>query len=230
MAYVTLSVLEGLERGRVYTRLPTPVSIGRELDNTIQLNDDRVSRFHAKVQDDGGSVILTDLDSTNGTRVNGHPVQIRVLQLGDLVTIGRCVLVFGDVPAGKHLPTVGADEPPTAFHQSLSPPTSDELDFLSPPPAMTIEGERLFPAGAPILPEGLRPQHRAQVSDILAYLHSQLGDVLSRTVEHVAEGGQPREARCPWDAWLDLIAAQSALTAYLRQLAEPDDAAGRTVS
>jgi pSer/pThr/pTyr-binding forkhead associated (FHA) protein len=49
MALITLSVLEGFERGRVFSALPTPVSIGREIDNTIQLNDDRVSRFHAKV-------------------------------------------------------------------------------------------------------------------------------------------------------------------------------------
>lgn len=222
MAFVTLSILEGLERGRVYTRLPTPVSIGRELDNTIQLNDDRVSRFHAKVQDDGGSVILTDLDSTNGTRVNGHPVQIRVLQLGDLVTIGRCVLVFGDVPVGKEPGGATVDEPPTAFHESLAS-SSGELDFLSPPPAATIEAERLFPLGAPGLPGGLRPQHRAQFSDVLAYLHSQIGGVLSRAVEHATDDGRQREAHCPWEAWLDLIAAQSALTAYLKQLAEPEN-------
>lgn len=223
MALVTLSVLEGLERGRIYARLPTPVSIGREVDNTIQLNDDRISRFHAKVQDDGGSVILTDLDSTNGTRVNGHPVQIRVLQAGDLVTIGRCVLVFGELPVGKETISAGVDVPPTAFHESLSPSSSADLDFLSPPPAATIENERLFPLGAPVLPDGLRPQHRAQVSDVLAYLHSQLGDVLNRAVEQASEDGTQRAAHCPWEAWLDLIAAQSALTAYLKQLAEPEE-------
>jgi len=224
MALVTLSVLEGLERGRIYARLPTPVSIGREVDNTIQLNDDRVSRFHAKVQDDNGSVILTDLDSTNGTRVNGHPVQIRVLQAGDLVTIGRCVLVFGELPVGKETINAGVDVPPTAFHESLSPPSSSELDFLSPPPAAPVENERLFPLGAPALPDGLRPQHRALVSDVLAYLHSQVGEILNRAVEHASEDGTQREARCPWDAWLDLIAAQSAMTAYLKQLAEPEEA------
>ncbi len=223
MALVTLSILEGLERGRIYSAVPTPVSIGREADNTIQLNDDRVSRFHAKVQDDGGQVILTDLDSTNGTRVNGHPVQIRVLQSGDLVSIGRCVLVFGDRPTTKETLAIDDEIPPTAFHESLSPPSSSDVDFLSPPPALILESERLFPHGAPVLPEGLRPLHRARVSDVLAYLHSQLGDVLNRAVENVSADGTLREARCPWDAWLDLIAAQSALTAYLQQLAEPDE-------
>src|SRR5579871_3957714 len=95
VARITIQVLEGFERGRVFDDLPTPVTIGREEDNTIQLNDERVSRFHAKVQEDGGRVILTDLDSTNGTRVNGHPVQMRILQHGDQVSLGRSLLVFG---------------------------------------------------------------------------------------------------------------------------------------
>lgn len=223
MGLVTLSILEGLERGRVFSAVPTPISIGREADNTIQLNDDRVSRFHAKVQDDGGQIILTDLDSTNGTRVNGHPVQIRVLQSGDLVSIGRCVLVFGERPPAKETLSLDDDVPPTAFHESLSPSPSGELDFLSPPPAATLEGERLFPHGAPVLPEGLRPLHRARISDVLAYLHSQIGDVLNRSIENASPDGIHREARCPWEAWQELIAAQSALTAYLQQLAEPDE-------
>ncbi len=222
MAMVTLSVLEGFERGRVFAGLSTPVSIGREADNTIQLNDDRVSRFHAKVQDDGGRVILTDLDSTNGTRVNGHPVQIRVLQEGDLVTIGRCVLVFGERPHVKEAKPQRSDEPPTAMLNTLdSPPSSGEIEFLAPPPGTAPENERLFPHGAPALPDSLRPLHRAQVSDVLAYFHSQIGHVLDRAIEHTHPDGS-RESRCPWEAWQELIGAQAALTAFLHQLADPD--------
>ena len=44
MAEITIQVLEGLERGRVFDSLETPVTIGREDDNSIQLNDERVSR------------------------------------------------------------------------------------------------------------------------------------------------------------------------------------------
>src|SRR5688572_7843084 len=95
MAHVTFQILEGLERGEILRDLPTPVSIGREEDNQIRLNDERVSRFHAKVQEDDGRIILTDLESTNGTRVNGHAVKMRVLQVGDQVLIGRCLLLYG---------------------------------------------------------------------------------------------------------------------------------------
>ncbi|MEM9701938.1 MAG: FHA domain-containing protein, partial [Planctomycetota bacterium] len=58
-AHVTLQVLEGLERGRTFRDLPVPFTIGREEENVVRLNDERVSRFHAKVQGDGERVILT---------------------------------------------------------------------------------------------------------------------------------------------------------------------------
>src|SRR5437667_893964 len=95
MAKVTFQVLEGIDKGRVFRELPTPVTIGREEGNGLRLNDERVSRFHAKVQQDSGDIILTDLESTNGTRVNGTVVQIRRLRFGDRVCVGRSLLLFG---------------------------------------------------------------------------------------------------------------------------------------
>src|SRR3990172_9283239 len=95
MADVTLRVLDGADRGRVFERLPTPVTIGREEGNSIQLNDERVSRFHVKIQDDQDKLILTDLESTNGTKVNGEEIRLRILRFGDLISIGRSLLLFG---------------------------------------------------------------------------------------------------------------------------------------
>ncbi len=43
MALITLRVLDGADRGRVFDDVPTPVTIGREEGNTIQLNDERAS-------------------------------------------------------------------------------------------------------------------------------------------------------------------------------------------
>src|SRR5215213_2359745 len=123
MRTVTFLVLEGVDKGRVYKDLPIPVTIGREEGNGLRLNDERVSRYHAKIQIEDQDIILTDLDSTNGTRVNGAAVQIRRLRPGDQVSIGRSMLLFGTmeeiaarrasaVPAngGAHAQTVRADE------------------------------------------------------------------------------------------------------------------------
>src|SRR3954465_4766594 len=95
MADVTLRVLDGADRGRVYEHLSTPVTIGREEGNTVQLNDERISRYHIKIQEDSAKLVLTDLESTNGTRVNGEDVQLRILQFGDVIAIGRSVLLYG---------------------------------------------------------------------------------------------------------------------------------------
>src|SRR5436305_11373017 len=95
MTNVTFQVLEGIDKGRTFRDLPTPVTIGREEGNMLRLNDERVSRFHAKVQLDNGEVILTDLESTNGTRVNNNVVQIRRLRPGDRIGVGRTLLRYG---------------------------------------------------------------------------------------------------------------------------------------
>ena len=86
MPFVTLRVIDGADRGRIYEGLEPPVSIGREEGNTIQLNDERISRFHLKIQEDHDRLVLTDLESTNGTKVNGESIQLRILRVGDTVS------------------------------------------------------------------------------------------------------------------------------------------------
>src|SRR5947199_7252362 len=95
MMMVTFQVLDGVDRGKVFKNLMPAVTIGREEGNILRLNDERVSRFHAKVQQDNSDIILTDLESTNGTRVNGNVVQIRRLRPGDRIHLGRSLLLFG---------------------------------------------------------------------------------------------------------------------------------------
>src|SRR5687768_7853707 len=92
---ITIRILDGADRGRVFQNLVPPVTIGREEGNSIQLNDERVSRFHVKIQEDHNRLVITDLESTNGTKVNGEDVQLRILRYGDTLQIGRSVLLFG---------------------------------------------------------------------------------------------------------------------------------------
>ncbi|HEV3023742.1 MAG TPA: FHA domain-containing protein, partial [Pirellulales bacterium] len=89
MALITLRILDGADRGRTFDGLQTPVTIGREEGNSVQLNDERVSRFHLKIQEDQDKLVLTDLESTNGTKVNGEDIQLRILRVGDMISVGR---------------------------------------------------------------------------------------------------------------------------------------------
>lgn len=95
MAFVTLRSIDGPQRGVVYHQIPTPITLGREEGNHIQLYDERISRYHAKIHETDGCVVLTDLQSTNGTKVNGEIVQMWTLHPGDLISIGRSVLLVG---------------------------------------------------------------------------------------------------------------------------------------
>jgi pSer/pThr/pTyr-binding forkhead associated (FHA) protein len=58
----------------------------------VALADAHASRRHARLEVRGGVFVLTDLGSTNGTRVNGHRVREVVLGVGDRIELGQTVL------------------------------------------------------------------------------------------------------------------------------------------
>jgi hypothetical protein len=71
-----------------------PLVIGRLPECDVVLNDSNVSRRHAELRRSGDGVFLTDLGSTNGTRVNGTPVREQILASGDEVSVGSTKLIF----------------------------------------------------------------------------------------------------------------------------------------
>ena len=66
------------------------VIVGRTKDVDFRVDDPNVSRRHAAIYWADGTLMVTDLDSTNGTMVNGYPVSSSVLHPNDVVTIGEC--------------------------------------------------------------------------------------------------------------------------------------------
>jgi FhaA, N-terminal domain/FHA domain len=70
------------------------IGIGRLADCEIVLEDPNASRRHAEIRPDGDGYVVTDLGSTNGTLVNGQPIDRRRLNDGDVVTIGAHNLRF----------------------------------------------------------------------------------------------------------------------------------------
>jgi len=75
--------------------LDRPVlTVGRHQENDIVIDHMGVSGTHARVTVDGQSVILTDLQSTNGTYVNGRRVTEVELRPNDWISIGKHILTF----------------------------------------------------------------------------------------------------------------------------------------
>ena len=75
-----------------------PLTLGRAPDNGLVIADARVSRHHGRFQARHGTLVYTDLGSTNGTRVNGIRVDEIVLGPGDLLQVGDVVLVVEQLP------------------------------------------------------------------------------------------------------------------------------------
>ncbi|MDP9265513.1 MAG: FHA domain-containing protein [Chloroflexota bacterium] len=73
---------------------PEPLAIGRDPQNDIVLSDRRVSRRHAEIRLRLGRYTLYDLQSTNGTLVNGRRVAEVVLSDGDRIAVGGTEMVF----------------------------------------------------------------------------------------------------------------------------------------
>ena len=70
------------------------MTIGRIPESVITLEDPNVSRNHAEIRPQGGSFVLADVGSTNGTKINGVKVSERVLQDGDEMTFGATTFRF----------------------------------------------------------------------------------------------------------------------------------------
>ncbi len=89
-----LVVIYGLELGRKYNLESANIIIGRSSKCDIQIDQESVSRNHAKIINTGKSIILRDLGSTNGTYVNDQLIDEYVLRDGDLIKIGRTIFKF----------------------------------------------------------------------------------------------------------------------------------------
>jgi len=70
------------------------LTIGRAPDNAVIIDNPAVSGHHARVYSESGAVILEDLDSTNGTYVNGQHTLRHIMRHGDVVLVGKHQLVF----------------------------------------------------------------------------------------------------------------------------------------
>ena len=220
MTGITIRVLDGADRGRVYQNLNPPITIGREEGNTIQLNDERISRFHVKIQEDHNRLVITDLESTNGTKVNNEDVQLRIMRFGDMIQLGRSVLLFGSrEQIAQRLSRLRTDDSdggadPDQLEKAAQISSLDfELNW-SEDADLQATIHALEP---PELPERLTPGQAAQLAELLEFLHLRLRNFIG------SARADNKSTKVVLDIrqWQSLIDLQGRLAEYLREVGEP---------
>lgn len=224
---ITLRIIDGTDKGKEFTDLPLPVSVGREAQNTIRLHDEKVSRYHCKIQEDGGEIILTDIESTNGTLLNGQPVHITLLHPGDLIAVGQTLIIVGkrkeiakrlalldDLPMDDAaLRLLVADNSTEFLPESLI----DEMEHYSYDVQDALK--RLHGIAPPALPSGLNPMQTARLAELLSYLQLRMGMILEKARMSDTTDRVLLDQR-EWQSFMDLF---SRLTDYYKQLIQPED-------
>lgn len=220
---ITLRVLDGADRGRVFGDLLPPVTIGREEGNSIQLNDERVSRFHIKIQEDHEKLVLTDLESTNGTKVNGEDIQLRILRFGDMISVGRSVLLFGSRDEiAKRLADMKAKHKSGA-RATIDPPEDARgsgMDFDLELDKQDDLQATLHTLEPPELPDRLTPGQAAQLAEVLEFIHIRMRHLIN-SVEMEGKGDRVSLEMKQWQSLVDL---QSRLAEYMRSISDPNRA------
>lgn len=83
--------------GKRHVKLEKPViSIGRQLDNDVVLDESTVSRKHLQLRWRFGRFVAYDLGSRGGTIVNGNQISTCVLQAGDVIMVGNAAIIYGE--------------------------------------------------------------------------------------------------------------------------------------
>jgi pSer/pThr/pTyr-binding forkhead associated (FHA) protein len=136
----SLEIVEGPQAGR---RIPVsgPLELGRDPGASAQLlEDERVSRRHARLTPAEGGVLVEDLDSTNGTFVNGDEIHSPArLVPGDKLLVGVTLLELRTAAQVAARPTAVVRVPePLAIPQP-------KPDYLLDEPAPAPRADQLYP-------------------------------------------------------------------------------------
>ena len=106
----TLLVINGANRGsRFEITSDQDVVVGRSVGCNLRLDDSEVSRHHARISHNGRDFVLKDLNSANGTKVNGLTITERILVNGDNLQFGSSVIAF-QLPESSHSPVISANQ------------------------------------------------------------------------------------------------------------------------
>ena len=134
MAHLVLT--ESSEHGKQFDLIGDTTRIGRHENNDIAIDNSSVSGIHAEIVKTADGLELRDLNSTNGTHLNGKRVQTARLHCNDIIQLGDVTLMVDgdDVPPAPANDAENADVPPITRNTVAIRPLAPEDQRLLPPP------------------------------------------------------------------------------------------------
>jgi len=144
------------EQVKVYEIEEPAIFIGRLPENHIPIFNMGISRRHVKIElDASGAYMLTDLNSLNGTLVNGKKVKKALLVNGDKITIGKYTIVYEDLrgESAVNLDTIVAEFRPEDGRAAQ--PAGFQAPGMPPPQTPLPQS---FPPIAAVPPQSAMPQ------------------------------------------------------------------------
>ncbi len=226
---LTLRILDGPDKGKAFNDRSLPVAIGREPGNDILLNDERISRYHLKFVESDGRIFLSDLGSTNGTLLNGESIVAGEIHVGDVVALGRTVLIVGSRQEIRNrLEHLGELNPVGSVERHLL----DEDEWDTAPESLKEEiaamgnfpGNpllRLHRLAPPPLPENLEIDQFARLSDIFLYYQLRLRTLVeagAQQVKKVQGGGSSNQIVFELKDWQNLLDVYARTAEYLKKM------------
>ncbi len=154
---ITLQVLTGAQSGTQFVIPERGASLGRSKMADFKLDDGLLSRLHCSFSIADGQAYVQDLNSSNGTRLNGIDLDDKphLLQAGDVVTVGDTALRVSIEGVAAATPTPPVAPPPSAPTENLfampqapleTPPTPPPASAPTPPPSLFADEATPTPA------------------------------------------------------------------------------------
>jgi signal transduction histidine kinase len=138
-------VIRGSDQGTRFELEGQAIGLGRDSSNAVQVHDTEVSRQHAEIRPADGGYVIADLESSNGTFVNGQRIQEHRLASGDQVQVGGTLMLFTR-PAEN-----SEEDPAEQIDIALGQQAGDESHIVHSVPQQ--QGSRVFRPDADV------PQH-----------------------------------------------------------------------
>ena len=150
-AQYRLVVRQGPIPGQIFELNRNEVSVGRDISNDFVINDAEVSRKHAKLTLEGDRYKIEDLNSTNGTYIDGQRlIGPHVLAIGEIIMFGDNVGVIFDGEPARPDVTV-----PSTADLGMTPVAAipAPVESYTPPPTPPIQQINYVPSPQPVMPK-----------------------------------------------------------------------------